>query len=375
MTAERRGREDQRARFMRLALREAKKGLGRTSPNPAVGAVVVSEQGEVVATGFHARAGGPHAEVVALTRAGEAARGATLYVTLEPCNHTGRTGPCTQAILAAGVRRVVIGMADPNPHVAGGGAAFLAGCGVEVEEGVLAEECAAINRPFVKHITTGRPWVLLKAGMSLDGKLAAASGHSAWITNEAARREVHRLRGRSDAILVGRSTAVADDPALTCRLRRGRDPIRVVLDSRLQLPPTARMLCQDSTAPTWVLCTPQAPSAAEARLVEAGAEVFRLPADRDGRLDLAAVLDFLGQRQVTSLLVEGGGEVHTAFLRAGLADECALFIAPLLLGADGLAFWRGTGALRVEEGLRLTEVAFRRFGDNILVRGRPLPAS
>ncbi len=354
--------------YMRLALREARKGIGRTSPNPAVGAVVVAN-GRVIATGYHARAGGPHAEVVALKRAGDAARGATLYVTLEPCNHTGRTGPCTQAILAAGIRRVVIGMADPNPHVAGGGARMLAANGIEVEEGVLAADCEAINRPFVKHITTGRPWVILKAGMSLDGKLATATGHSSWITNEAARRQVHRLRGRVDAILVGRRTAVLDDPSLTCRVAGGRDPVRVVLDSRLQLSATARMLRQDSPAPTWIFCTEDAPLVNEERLAAAGGEVHRLPAGTDGRIDLGRLLDFLGGRGIMSLLVEGGGLVHTAFLEAGLADECLLFVAPILLGADGISFWQHTGTRRVDEGLRLTQVSSRRFGDNILVQG------
>jgi len=207
-------------RYMRLAIREAKKGIGRTSPNPAVGAVVVRND-QVVSRGFHARAGEAHAEVNALNRAGELARNATIYVTLEPCNHTGRTPPCTRAILDAGISRVVIGMADPNPHVDGGGARFLADRGLEVVTGVLEAECRAINRPFIKHITTGRPWVTLKAGMSLDGKLATATGHSAWITNEKARRAVHHLRNRYDAIMVGRQTALVDDPSLTARIRGG----------------------------------------------------------------------------------------------------------------------------------------------------------
>ncbi|MEJ2690569.1 MAG: bifunctional diaminohydroxyphosphoribosylaminopyrimidine deaminase/5-amino-6-(5-phosphoribosylamino)uracil reductase RibD [Deltaproteobacteria bacterium] len=241
--------------FMRLAIREAKKGIGRTSPNPIVGAVVVKE-GRIVGKGYHHRAGTPHAEVHALNAAGNLAAAGCLYVTLEPCNHTGRTPPCTKAILASGISKVVIGMADPNPGVAGNGANYLRQHGLAVVMGVLEDRCRQMNLPFIKHCTTGMPWVILKAALSIDGKLATSSGHSGWITGKKARAAVHRLRDRVDAIMIGSGTAAADDPFLTTRLagRRGRDPLRIVVDTQLQMKTTARMLRQQSSAPTWVFC-------------------------------------------------------------------------------------------------------------------------
>ena len=357
--------------FMKLALREARKGVGRTSPNPAVGAVVVRD-GTVVGKGYHRKAGTPHAEVHALRAAGLQAAGATLYVTLEPCNHTGRTPPCTRAILAAGIRRVVAGMRDPNPHVAGRGCDFLAGQGIEVVHGILAPECEEINRPFIKHVTTGRPWVILKAGASLDGRIATRTGQSGWITNEWSRREVHRLRDRVDAILVGAGTARCDDPSLTTRLpgRRGRDPLRVVLDPTLRLDPKAKLLTQSSPAPTWLFCAPGADERRRAALAAAGAVVKPVPEPAPGRLDLAAVLAELGRAGATSLLVEGGGRVHGSFLRAGLADEIYLFLAPRFLGADGVPVVDMPGPETVGDGPRLTVHRIRRFGDDLLVIGR-----
>lgn len=355
---------------MRLALREAAKGLGRTSPNPCVGAVVVKD-GAVVARGYHRRAGSPHAEVNALNAAGESARGATLYVTLEPCNHQGRTPPCTERILASGVRRVVAGMDDPNPQVAGGGNAYLAGRGLEVVTGVLARECLAQNRPFVKHITTGRPWVIMKAAMSMDGRIATRTGDSKWITGEAARGRSHRWRDRVDAILVGVETALADDPALTARPggRRGRDPLRVVLDSRLRLPPAALMLRQESPAATWVFCGPAAAAKRRAALVAAGAVVKEVATSPHGGLDLPAVLAELGRHGVTSLLVEGGGRVHAAFLRDNLCDQACLFVAPMFIGAEGLPAVGGLGLERIAEGRRFRPQAVRRLGEDFMIEG------
>lgn len=356
--------------FMRLALREAAKGVGRTSPNPCVGAVVVRD-GEVVARGYHRQAGSPHAEVNALNAAGEHARGATLYVTLEPCNHQGRTPPCTERILAAGVKRVVVGMNDPNPQVVGGGIGYLAGRGVEVVAGVLAEEALALNRPFAKHITTGRPWVIMKAGMSMDGRIATRTGHSQWITGATARARGHLWRDRVDAILVGVETALADDPALTARPRgrRGRDPLRVVLDSTLRLPPTARLFHQKSTMATWVFCAPAASVAQRAALVAAGAVVKEVAISPHGGLDLGAVLAALGDHGVASLLVEGGGRVHAAFLRDNLYDQACLFAAPLFLGSDGLPVVGGLGVDRVKQGRRFQLTKVRRLGEDIMVEG------
>ena len=355
---------------MRLALREAKKGQGRTSPNPTVGAVVVRNN-QVVGKGYHRRAGDHHAEVNALHDAGALARDATIYVTLEPCNHTGRTPPCTQAIMRAGIRRVVIGMADPNSQVAGGGADFLASQGVAVTTGVLEKACLRLNRPFLKHVTLGMPWVILKAGMSLDGRIAVASGQSGWITGEKSRRMVHRLRDRFDAILVGIGTAQVDDPSLTTRLTqvRGRDPLRVVLDSKLQLDPTCKMLHQESEAPTWIFCADNADDKRQQTLEQSGAIIRRVASGPDGRLDLQAVLAELGASGVQSLLVEGGGQVHGAFLRQQLVDQVMLFIAPRFIGGDGIPVVGGLGLSQISDGPQLKQMRTRRLGPDILLEG------
>ena len=326
--------------FMRLALTEAAKGLGRTSPNPAVGAVIVRE-GVVIGSGHHERAGCPHAEINALADArtrGHALEGATLYVTLEPCNHSGRTPPCTAAVLEAGIAEVVIGALDPNPQVAGGGAAWLAERGVRVHAGIFRDECRRLILPFAKHARTGLPWVTLKAAMSLDGKISRQRGRGGSITGPEAHRFVHMLRNRLDAILIGIGTALIDNPALTCRLPEegGRDPLRVVLDSRLRLPPNCRMLTRKSSAETWIFCADDADAAREKALVEAGAGVVRTgrAASGDG-LDLTSVLRHLGRSGVCSVLVEGGAHIHAAFLAQGLADEAALLFAPCFIGERG----------------------------------------
>jgi diaminohydroxyphosphoribosylaminopyrimidine deaminase/5-amino-6-(5-phosphoribosylamino)uracil reductase len=361
---------DRDRQFMRLALREAAKGLGRTSPNPCVGAVVVKD-GVVVAKGFHRKAGTPHAEVNALNAAGDLARGATLYVTLEPCNHQGRTPPCTARILAAGIRRLVVAMGDPNPQVVGGGNAYLAGLGLEVVAGVLAAEALALNRPFVKHSTTGRPWVIMKAGMSMDGRIATRTGHSQWITGDTSRALVHRWRDRVDAILIGVETALADDPSLTARPMggRGHDPLRVVLDSTLRLPPTSRLLQQKSAAATWLFCGPAASAKRRAALVAAGAVVIEVGHGAEGGLDLGAVLTELGRHSLTSLLVEGGGRVHGAFLRQGLYDQALLFMAPLFLGADGVPVVGELGLDRVGQAKRFTPTRVRRLAGDLMIEG------
>ncbi|MDH4321841.1 MAG: bifunctional diaminohydroxyphosphoribosylaminopyrimidine deaminase/5-amino-6-(5-phosphoribosylamino)uracil reductase RibD [Desulfobulbaceae bacterium] len=355
--------------FMRLALREAKKGVGRTSPNPAVGSVVVKD-GRVVGKGYHRKAGEPHAEVNALRDAGAQAKNATIYVTLEPCNHTGRTPPCTKAILAAGIARVVVGMADPNP-VATGGADFLAAQGLAVTRGVLAAQCEAINRPFVKHVSTGLPWVIMKAGMSLDGRIATHTGHSGWITNAQSRAAVHRLRDRVDVILVGIGTALADDPSLTTRLPKGggRDPLRVVLDTQLRLPATARMLRQESAAPTWIFCGPTPDAGKVKALAAAGAVIKPLPLAADGAIELTAVLRELGRAQMNSVLVEGGGVVHGAFLRQRLVDEVNLYVAPCLIGGDGMPVVGGLGVDTVQDAPRLKTMRTRRYGGDLFIQG------
>lgn len=353
---------------MREALVEARRGLGRTSPNPCVGAVVVRE-GKIIGRGAHLRAGTPHAEIHALAAAGTQAAGATVYVTLEPCNHTGRTPPCTEALLRAGVRRVVVGMADPNPRVRGGGSQYLREHGLEVTEGVCQAECQALNRPFVKHSRTGLPWVILKAGLSLDGRISYASGQGGRITGEESHRFVHRLRDRCDAIMVGIGTVLIDDPALTTRLPsgKGRDPLRVILDSRLRCPAQARMLSGDSVAPTWVFHGPAAGEEQRRLLCQAGARLFVTPCDASGRLDLRVVLAMLGQAGSTTVLVEGGSAIHASLLAERLADEAMLLYAPVFIGDQGTALLHSSSPDL--HAPRLADVSLTKLGDDFLLRG------
>lgn len=356
--------------FMKMALHEARKGVGRTSPNPAVGAVVVKD-GRVIATGYHKKAGTPHAEIHALRKAGENARGATLYVTLEPCNHTGRTPPCTHAVLKYGISRVVVGMIDPNPLVAGSGCAFLRERGIEVETGILGEACRELNYPFIKHITTGMPWVIMKAGCSLDGRIAAANRQSGWITGAKSRQEVHKIRNRVDAILVGAETALIDNPSLTTRLRgkKGKDPLRVILDTNLRLPADARMLTQQSTAATWIFCSDKAEIVKEQELVQAGAKIFRVGTNSGGRLDLEQILKILGASQINSILIEGGSRVHGSFLRAGFVDQVCLFLAPVFLGGDALPVVDDLYLADVKDGKRFVPARIKRFDEDVLIEG------
>ena len=358
--------------YMRQALREAKKGTGRTSPNPCVGAVIVKNN-RVVGKGYHKRAGTAHAEIHALREAGKKAKEATLYVTLEPCNHTGRTPPCTEAVLRAGISRVVIGVLDPNPSVAGGGAETLASRGVQISSPILENECREIILPFIKHATTGLPWVILKAGMSLDGRIAAASGQSTRITGQKSLRRVHAIRNQVDAILVGIGTALIDDPSLTTRLQgriSGRDPLRIVLDAELRLPETAAMLQQESSAPTWIFCAGGADKKKRSKLEQAGAVVKTAPVSSRGRLDLNAVLTELGRNQITTVLVEGGSRVHGSFLQANLADQILLFVAPVFLGDQGVPVVSFLGKNRKVILPQMKIMSTRRYGEDVLIDGR-----
>ncbi len=361
-------------RFMRQALKLARRGLGRSSPNPAVGAVVV-RGGQVVGRGFHALAGTPHAEVHALAQAGELARGADIYVTLEPCNHQGRTPPCTKAVLAAGIARVIYGASDPNPKAMGGGE-FLASKGLAVVPGVLRAACEDEHRFFLTHVTKHRPHVILKTAATLDGKTATATGDSKWVTGEAARAEVHRWRGWCDAICVGIGTALADDPQLTCRLRGGRDPLRVIVDTSLKLPPTAKVLDPASTARCLVACGPNPPARRRAALEKAEAQVLPLPLalpKSKGGVDLRALLAELAQRGVTSLLLEGGAGLAWGFLAAGLVDEVMYFFAPKLLGgAEARPMIAGAGFGKMAEALALGPVKVKKFGEDVLLRANLL---
>jgi len=354
--------------FMRLALREGKKGLGRTSPNPPVGAVVV-RNGKVVGKGYHHRAGTPHAEVHALRQAGEAARGATIYVTLEPCNHYGRTPPCTRAILEAGIKRVVIGVRDPHPQ-AKGGADFLREQGLEVVTGVLAEECAYLSRFFLKAVSQKTAWVVAKAAMSLDGRIATRTGDSQWITGEKARRFGHGLRNICDAILVGRGTVEADDPALTCRLARGRDPWRLVLDTDLRLDPKHRIFHLSSRAPTVVVAGEGAPEKKAQELEALGVKVWFLPRDERGGVHLKSLLKRLVDEGLLSLLVEGGGKVHGRFFDDRLVDEVYFFYGPVVIGGEKApAAIGGEGPERLKDALWLKDLRLKRLGQDFLLHG------
>jgi len=356
---------------MRRALELARRALGTTSPNPTVGAVIV-KGGEIVGQGFTQPPPGDHAEIVALRQAGERARGATLYVTLEPCPHFGRTPPCADAIIEAGIAEVHYAMADPDPLVNGQGHRKLEAAGITVRAGEGEAEARRINEAFIKHRTAGLPLVIAKFAASLDGRIAAASGDSRWVSGPESRQWAHRLRTQVDAILVGSSTVVLDDPLLTARpggQEAARQPLRVVVDSRGRTPPMARVL--RGPGPTLVATVEGAPAAWRDSLRAAGAEVVPFPAV-EGRVDLLALLRELAQRDVLSLLVEGGGVILGSFFDGGLVDKVHVIIAPMIIGAeDAPAAVAGQGAYRMADALRLRDVAVERLGDDILVTGYP----
>lgn len=362
------------ARYQKHALALARRGEGRTSPNPPVGAVVVSG-GRIVGEGFHPKAGEPHAEIFALRQAGEAARGAELYVTLEPCSHHGRTGPCADAVIDAGIRKVYVGCVDPNPQVAGRGVARLEAAGVEVACGLLETECKQLLAPFARHITTGMPFVTLKGAMTLDGQTATSTGASQWITNPASREEVHRLRDRCDAVVTGVGTVVADDCQLTVRLPQGgRDPLRVVVDSTLRVPEQARILHLSSSAGTLLATTRQAAPAKVAMLRERGVEVLVCADDDQGRVDLVDLMRKLGNRDIQHVLLEAGATLNRAALKAGIVNRLALFVAPMLFGGgDGMPLFAGAGVLSPDAAYRLEDLRTRIIDGDVLVEGEIRP--
>lgn len=334
-----------------------------------VGAVVVKD-GKVVSRGYHRKAGEPHAEAIALGRAGDAAGGATLYVTLEPCSHTNkRTPPCAPLVAASGVRRVVIAMTDPNRQVAGGGVKVLRAKGVEIATGVLEAEARRLNEAYIKHVTTGMPFVTLKIAQTLDGRIATSSGESKWITGEQARAEVHRLRDGNDAVLVGITTVLRDDPSLTTRFPGGRDPVRVIVDSRLRIPLSAKVLTQTSTARTIVATLAGAPKGKISKLQGVGAEVVTVRAS-GGRVDLKDLMRKLGARDLVSVLIEGGSEVNASALAAGVVDKVVFFIAPLLMtGRDSLGSIGGGSPKKLAHAIRLRDVRTRSTGTDLMVEG------
>lgn len=356
--------------MMKRALSLARKGIGRTAPNPAVGCVIVRD-GSIVGEGWHKKAGTPHAEVHALRQAGEKAGNADVYVTLEPCAHFGKTPPCADALVAAGVARVFVGMPDPNPLVCGKGIDILRAAGIEVSVGILERECSRINEGFIKHITTGMPFVILKSAMTMDGRTATSTGDSKWITSEKSRRYVHKLREVVDGIMVGVGTVIADDPQLTCRLKgKRRDPVRIIVDSRLRIPAGARVLDDGCLAATCIATTVRKPERI-AELEKSGVEIITC-GELNDRVDLADMMRRLGKRGLQTILLEGGRELAGEFVRMGLVDKFMLFYAPKLLGGgDGFGLFAGKGPERMDAALRLKEISITRFGDDWLVEGYP----
>jgi len=356
-------------KYMRMALRLAEKARGRTSPNPMVGAVVV-KNGKVISRGYHRMAGEPHAEAIALKKAGKKARGATLYVTLEPCSHTNkRTPPCTPLVLQSKVKRVVISMVDPNPHVSGDGIKTLRKAGIEVVTGVLEAEAKKLNEAYVKYITTGMPFVTLKIAQTLDGKIATASGESKWITGEQARAEGYRLRNHNDAILVGINTVLNDNPSLTTRIPGGRDPIRVIVDSRLRTPFNAKVITQRSSAKTCIATLDTMPKGKLVKLLDAGAEIL-LARGREGRVDLKDIMKMLGSFGIMSVLIEGGAEVNASALKSGIVDKVVMFIAPrLMTGTDSLCSIGGKAPAALKRAVMLQDVTSRFVGRDLMIEG------
>lgn len=360
-------------RMMHLALQAANKARGRTRPNPMVGCVIARGE-RVIAVGYHARAGGPHAEVVALKKAGAKAKGADVYVTLEPCNHHGRTGPCTEALISAGVRRVFVGVRDPNPIVDGRGLRRLRQAGIEVSVGTLADDCDLLNEAFTLFVRHKRPLIAVKIAQSIDGAVATASGESKWITGAAARKMGHHLRNWYDAIIVGVGTVLADNPQLTCRVRGGRDPIRVILDTHARTPPDAAIIAQSadkvSTAPTWIMVGEGADAERVARLRATAAEVFVCPL-RGARIDVQHVLKCLGEREVLSALVEGGPTLIGGFFDAHAVERLYAFIAPRVIGGMHAKHAVGGDGISVlNESVRLVHAKMSPIGDDWLIEGR-----
>ena len=356
-------------KFMRRALELAQMAEGDTSPNPMVGAVIVDGGGNIVGEGYHHKAGQPHAEINALAAAGDTAKGTTVYVTLEPCSHYGRTGPCCEALIKAGVKRVVSAVTDPNPLVAGRGLNRLREAGIEVTEHVCEDEAKKLNEKFFFWITHKRPFVSLKYAMTLDGRLAAAGGDSKWITGTDARTYAHYLRKTHDAVLVGKNTVLQDDCELTTRMVEGKNPIRIVLDSNAAIPLNAKIL--NGEAKTIVAVSEAAPQDKLDELQKlTNAEVLKLP-QRNGHLDLQALLEKLAAVEITSILVEGGSEVHGAFIDAGLAERVYAFIAPKIIGGkNATGPVGGIGSTDMGKALKLHGVEYKQLGTDFLITGR-----
>jgi diaminohydroxyphosphoribosylaminopyrimidine deaminase/5-amino-6-(5-phosphoribosylamino)uracil reductase len=355
--------------YMQQALTLAQEGAGYVSPNPLVGCVIVKD-GQVVGRGYHQRFGGPHAEAHALQEAGSRAHGATLYVNLEPCSHTGKTPPCADAVVQAGISRVVVALRDPNPLVAGGGLARLQQAGIAITLEVCEAAARQLNEAFLKHVTTQCPFVTLKCAISLDGKIATRTGASRWITGDLARAEVHRLRHATDAILVGIGTVLQDDPLLTTRLpdRRGVHALRVIVDSTLRLPLQAHVAQVAPDCRTLVATTDRAPAERQRQLQAQGIEIVALPAYDDGRVDLEVLLRQLGTRGVASVLVEGGATLSATLLRRRLVDKVLFFVAPKIIGGDGISVIGACGVESMEQVVRLRDLTWQPLGADVVLQ-------
>jgi diaminohydroxyphosphoribosylaminopyrimidine deaminase/5-amino-6-(5-phosphoribosylamino)uracil reductase len=359
---------------MQMALDLAKKGEGFTSPNPMVGAVIVKD-GAVIGKGYHRAAGEPHAEVDAIDTAGSLARGATLYVTLEPCNHTGRTPPCTEKIIGAGIRHVVAAMKDPNPDVKGGGLEYLKNRGIKTTVGICEDHAKRLNEFFIKYTRTKRPFTILKCASTLDGRIATKSGDSKWVTGEAAREFVHRLRHAVDAIMVGVNTVEKDNPSLTTRLAsrpkyfKSLDPTRIILDTHLRISETAKLLRLHSDSDTILVTGPSVSNDKKARIEKTGARIIESPL-KDGRIDLDRLMDRLGSLGITSLLIEGGSRVVASALSEGIVEKIMFFFAPKILGGDdGIPICKGPGADAMDRCIPVKDIHVRRFGNDIMIQG------
>jgi diaminohydroxyphosphoribosylaminopyrimidine deaminase/5-amino-6-(5-phosphoribosylamino)uracil reductase len=354
--------------YMQRALAVAEGGIGFVSPNPVVGCVIVKD-GRIVGEGYHERYGGPHAEANALRVAGSAARGATLYVTLEPCCHTGKTPPCVDAVLQAGVGRVVMAVRDPNPKVAGGGLARLRAAGIDVTLGICEAEARRLNETFLHYIQTQRPFVTLKCAVTLDGKIATRTGASRWITGRAAREHVHRMRHAADGLLVGAGTALQDDPLLTTRLPDGGgvNPLRIVVDSLLRLSPLSQLAMVRPDRRTLVATSERAPVDKQRQLEHQGVEILRLPSYADGRVDIEALLTVLGARGIADLLVEGGATLSATLLQRRLADKIVMFIAPKIIGGDGINVVAAFGVDTMADALQLYGMTSQSVGEDVML--------
>ena len=359
--------------FMKIALELAAKGRGFTSPNPMVGAVIVKD-GKIVGKGYHQAAGSAHAEVNAIDNAGIHAKDATLYVNLEPCNHTGKTPPCTAKILDADIRRVVIAIKDPNPDVQGNGMDYLKHRGINITLGVCEDDARKLNEVFISYVKTKRPFSIIKCAATLDGRIATRTGDSRWVTGEESRQFVHRLRHAVDAIMVGIDTVIRDDPHLTTRLNgamqpKGRDPARIILDSHLRIPETAKLLRLDSDSDTFIITGPSVSEAKKSKIEKKGAKVIESPV-KDDLIDLDRLMAHLGTLGITSLLIEGGSRVIASSLAADIVDKIAFFYAPKIMGGDdGVPVCRGPGPELMLECLPVRDINVRQFGDDVMIEG------